>query len=168
MLQDAVKDMLAIPKHNSIVLYGSDPPYHPVKDIFWLLNQPTISMNIYVSSIASDMASRQLRTFSFPAKLSAEKMFRCSSAPVASSDKISMDINVVGLEAALAKTRRLCNELSCDVTNSVKKLNSDNEVDQLLSLANSIVTNLQGNYCGAGKLYFLVEESSIKLLILIC
>ena len=133
---------MAIPKHNSIILYGSDPPYHPVKDIFWILNQPTISMNFYVSSI-NDTSSRQLRAFtSLPTKLSAGNL----PCPLqAADDKTIMNLNVAGLEAALAKTRQLCNELSCDVKNSVQEFKSDLEIDQLLSIADSIVTDLQGN-----------------------
>jgi len=132
---------LAIPKCDSIILYGSDPPYHPVKDIFWLLNQPTMSVNIFVSSISD--SSNQLRAFSLPAKLAAERIschYRAND-----NDRTNMSLNVAGLEAALAKTRQFCNELDYDVKNSMQEFTSDSEVNQLLSLANSIVTDLQGN-----------------------
>lgn len=146
-----MKDLLAIPKHNSIILYGSDPPYHPIKDIFWLLNQPTVSMNIYVSSIDDMTTSRPLRIFSSPPAKRSTESLSCTSSVAATTgagDRINMSLNVAGLEAALAKTRQFCNELNHDVKNSVKEFNTDAEINQLLSLANSIVTDLQGRTCG--------------------
>ena len=146
-----MKDMLAIPKHNSIILYGSDPPYHPVKDIFWVLNQPTISMNIYVSSI-NDTSCYQLKSFSLlPARLTTAGNQSGCSRVTNSDDKAVMNWNVAGLEAALARTRQYCNELSCDIQNTVQQFNSDMEIDQLLSLANAIVTDLQGKTVGTAK-----------------
>ena len=146
-----MKDMLAIPKHNSIILYGSDPPYHPVKDIFWVLNQPTISMNIYVSSI-NDTSCYQLKSFSLlPARLTTAGNQSGCSRVTNSDDKAVMNWNVAGLEAALARTRQYCNELSCDIQNTVQQFNSDMEIDQLLSLANAIVTDLQGKIVGTAK-----------------
>ena len=139
-----MKDLLAIPKHHTIVLYASDPPYQPVKDIFWLLNQPTISMNIYVSSINDPTNHQQLTAFSLPAKLAADSLSYCSRIAAANDKTQNINLTVAGLEAALAKTRQFCDELNCDVKNSVKELTSDSEIDQLLSLANSIVTDLQG------------------------
>lgn len=133
---------MAIPKHNSIILYGSDPPYHPVKDIFWLLNQPTMSINLYVSSITDTSGSQQLRVF--PAKPSTDNL-SCHFRAAGSDKTNNMKLNVAGLEAALAKTRQFCEELNCDAKNSVKQFNSDAEIDQLLSLASSIATDLQGN-----------------------
>lgn len=146
-----MKDMLAIPKHNSIILYGSDPPYHPVKDIFWVLNQPTISMNIYVSSI-NDTSCYQLKSFSLlPARLTTAGNQSGCSRVTSGDDKAVMNLNVAGLEAALARTRQYCNELSCDIQNTVQQFNSDMEIDQLLSLANAIVTDLQGKIVGTAK-----------------
>ena len=154
-----MKDLLAIPKHHTIVLYSSDPPYQPVKDIFWLLNQPTISMNIYVSSISDTTNHRPLTVFSLPAKLATQSLAYCSRIATANEDSThNINLTVAGLEAALAKTRQFCDELNCDVKNSVKEFTSDSEIDQLLSLANSIVTDLQGTYCGDGKLYFCMGE----------
>ena len=139
-----MKDLLAIPKHNSIVLYSSDPPYHLVKDVFWLLNQPTISMNIYVSSINDTTSHQQLTTL--PAKLASGNLPYCPRIIASDNSKMqNMSLTVAGLEAALAKTRQFCNELNCDVKNSVKEFTKDSEIDQLLCLANSIATNLQGN-----------------------
>ena len=149
-----MRDMLAIPKHNSIILYGSNPPYHPVKDIFWILNQPTISMNIYVSSI-NDTSCHQLMSFSSLAGrlTTADSLTSCSRV-ANGDDKTLMNLNVAGLEAALARTRQYCNELSCDIQNTVQECNSDLEIDQLLSLANSIVTDLQGIIVGTVKPVF--------------
>ena len=140
-----MKDLLAIPKHHTIVLYAGEPPYQPVKDIFWLLNQPTMSMNIYVSSISDPTNHQQLTAFSLPAKLTTNSVAYCSRITAANDDKShNINLTVAGLEAALAKTRQFCNELNCEVKNSVKELTSDSDIDQLLSLANSIVTDLQG------------------------
>ena len=161
-----MKDMLAIPKHNSIVLYSSDPPYHPVKDVFWLLNQPTISMNIYVSSINETTNHQQLTTL--PAKLTSGNLPYCPRI-VASDNKMqNMNLTVAGLEAALAKTRQFCNELNCDVKNSVKEFTNDSEIDQLLFLANSIATDLQGNLVWALLTIFCVEERNYLIIKLIC
>lgn len=112
------------------MLYGSDPPYYPVKDIFWILNQPTISMSIFVSCVKQ---STQL------AQKAATKLPKLSCV-ASSNGKAAMSFNVAGLEAALAETRRLCREMHEEV--NCNGATSDKEVEELLSLANSV---LKGN-----------------------
>lgn len=119
-------------------------------------------MNIYVSTI-TDTSTPQLKVFSSLPPRPVENLSSCSRI-AASDDKTIMNLNVAGLEAALAKTRQFCKELTCDVKKSAEEFNSDLEIDQLLSLANSIVTDLQGKDCGDDQLYFSVGENIIKSL----
>lgn len=122
-----MKKLLVIAEDDAIVLYGSDPPYYPVKDIFWILNQPTISMNIYVSCVKG---STKLPAAAKLPKLSC----------VASNGKAAMSFNVAGLEAALAETRRLCREMHEEA--NCNGVSSDEEVEQLLALANSVLKGI--------------------------
>ena len=116
-------------------------------------------MNIYVSSI-SDTSCHQLTSFSsLAARLTTSDSLSSCSRVAGGDDKAVMNLNVAGLEAALARTRQYCKELSCDIQNTVQECNSDLEIDQLLSLANSIVTDLQGKNCGDSKACFPVGET---------